>query len=70
LAQLIVAQRKFSYTHKYDSDMEILLNVREMETFKNSIYQSFATVAKSAVNFILENFILPELGMHVTRFKN
>jgi len=50
--------------------MEILLNAREMETFKNSIYQSFATVAKSAVNFILENFILSELGMHVTRFKN
>lgn len=38
--------------------MEILLNAREMETFKNPIYQSFATVAKSAVNFILENFIL------------
>lgn len=57
-AQLIVVQRKFSCTHKYDSDMEILLNAREMETFKNPIYQSFATVAKSAVNFILENFIL------------
>lgn len=49
--QLIVAQRKFSYTHKYDSDMEILLNARKMETFKNPICQSFTTVAKSAVNF-------------------
>lgn len=29
--------------------MEILLNVREMETFKNPIYQSFTMVSKSAV---------------------
>lgn len=56
-AQLIVVQREFPCTHKYDGDMEILLNAGERKLLRISIYQSFATVAKFAVNF----FYFPQL---------
>lgn len=44
-------------SYKYDSNMEILLTLM-LETFRNPIYQSFATAVKFAAIFILKNFIL------------
>lgn len=48
--QLIVMQCESSCAHKYDSDVEILLNAK-VETCRNPIYQNFKEACKVCDKF-------------------
>lgn len=56
-AQLIVVQREFPRTHKYDSDMEILLNARQ-KLLRIPFIRASKKPEKSATNFVCSNVIL------------